>query len=77
MAEAIAVLKQQGASSSIRPTSRASSRRTPNDSFPLWDFCSGAEHAKGKDAELLDQLQVRHEARLTTRGWRRSDRRRR
>ena len=48
-----------------------------NDNFPLWDFCSGAEHAKGKDAELLDQLQVRHEARLTTRGSRRSARRRR
>jgi amidase len=23
--------------------------KTAADSFPLWDFCSGAEHAKGKD----------------------------
>ena len=64
MAEAIAVLKQQGAIVVDPADIPSFVAKTANDSFPLWDFCSGAEHAKGKDAELLDQLQVRHEARL-------------
>jgi amidase len=49
MAEAIAVLKQQGAVI-VDPAEMPSFvAKTVNDSFPLWDFCSGAEHAKGKD----------------------------
>jgi amidase len=49
MAEALAVLRQQGAVivdpadvPSLAATARA-------DNFAAWDFCSGAEHAKGKD----------------------------
>ncbi|HUE88310.1 MAG TPA: amidase family protein [Vicinamibacterales bacterium] len=50
MDEAIAVLRKQGAVivdpadvPSLAATSRA-------DNFAAWDFCSGAEHARGKDA---------------------------
>ena len=50
MAEAIAVLKQQGAIVVDPADIPSFVAKTPNDSFPLWDFCSGAEHAKGKDA---------------------------
>src|SRR5687768_12244689 len=49
MADAIAVLKQQGAivvDPADVPSIVASDA---NDSFPLFEFCSGAEHAKGKD----------------------------
>jgi amidase len=50
MAEAIAVLKQQGAIV-VDPAEIPSVVATnANDSFPLFDFCAGAEHAKGKDA---------------------------
>ncbi len=50
MAEAIAVLKQQGAIV-VDPADIPSVVATAaNDSFPVWDFCSGGEHAKGKDA---------------------------
>ena len=50
MADAIAVLKQQGAVV-VDPADIPSFVATnANDNFPLWDFCSGAEHAKGKDA---------------------------
>jgi amidase len=49
MADAIAVLKQQGAIV-IDPAEIPSVvARDANDSFPLFEFCSGAEHAKGKD----------------------------
>ena len=49
MAEAIAVLKAQGATI-VDPADMPSFvAKDRNDSFPLWDFCSGAEHAKGKD----------------------------
>jgi len=49
MAEAIAVLKQQGATI-VDPADLPSFVATSvNDSFPLFDFCAGAEHAKGKD----------------------------
>jgi amidase len=49
MADAIAVLKQQGAVI-VDPADLPSFiAKDANDSFPLWDFCSGAEHAKGKD----------------------------
>ncbi|HWI16427.1 MAG TPA: hypothetical protein VNT81_01680, partial [Vicinamibacterales bacterium] len=49
MADAIAVLKQQGAIV-VDPADIPSVIATDaNDSFPLFEFCSGAEHAKGKD----------------------------
>lgn len=51
MEAAIAVLKQQGATV-VDPADIPSFVATDaNDSFPLWDFCSGAEHAKGKDQD--------------------------
>ena len=50
MAEAIAVLRQQGATI-VDPADLPSFVATSaDDSFPLFDYCSGAEHAKGKDA---------------------------
>ncbi len=50
MAEAIAVLRQQGAVI-IDPADVPSFvAKDANDSFPLFDFCAGAEHAKGKDS---------------------------
>jgi amidase len=49
LAEAIAVLKQQGAIVVDPADIPSFVAQTANDSFPLWDFCSGAEHAKGKD----------------------------
>ena len=50
MADAIAVLKQQGAVV-VDPADLPSMvAANANDSFPLFDYCSGAEHAKGKDS---------------------------
>ncbi len=50
MADAIAVLKQQGAVI-VDPADLPSFvAKTVNDSFPSFDYCSGAEHAKGKDS---------------------------
>ena len=49
IAEAIAVLKQQGAIVVDPADVPSFVAKTANDSFPLWDFCSGGEHAKGKD----------------------------
>ncbi len=49
MADAIAVLKQQGATIVDPADIPSFVAKDANDSFPLWDFCSGAEHAKGKD----------------------------
>ena len=50
MAEAITVLKQQGATV-VDPADLPSFVATnANDSFPLFDYCSGAEHAKGNDS---------------------------
>ena len=49
MADAIAVLKQQGAVIVDPAEIPSFVAKTANDSFPLWDFCSGGEHAKGKD----------------------------
>jgi len=49
MAYAIAVLKQQGAVVVDPADIPSFVANDANDSFPLWDFCSGAEHAKGKD----------------------------
>jgi len=51
MADAIAVLKQQGATV-VAPADLPSFVATDaNDSFPVFDYCSGAEHARGKDAQ--------------------------
>ncbi|HYE87764.1 MAG TPA: amidase family protein [Vicinamibacterales bacterium] len=50
MAEAIAVLKQQGAIVVDPADIPSIFTRNAADSFPLFDFCAGAEHAKGKDA---------------------------
>lgn len=50
MADAIAVLKQQGALV-IDPADVPSLvDKDPKNSFLAWDYCSGADHAKGKDA---------------------------
>ncbi len=50
MAEAITILKQQGAIV-VEPADLPSFVATnANDSFPLFDFCAGAEHAKGQDS---------------------------
>jgi amidase len=50
VAGAIAILKQQGAIM-VDPADLPSFVATSaNDSFPLFDYCSGAEHAKGKDS---------------------------
>ena len=49
MAEAIAVLRQQGAILVDPAEIPSVVAKNANDSFPLFEFCSGAEHAKGKD----------------------------
>ena len=50
MAEALAVLTQQGATL-VDPADLPSFvAKTANDSFPLFDYCAGAEYAKGKDS---------------------------
>ena len=49
MADAIAVLKAQGATIVDPADVPSFIAKDANDNFPLWDFCSGAEHAKGKD----------------------------
>jgi amidase len=49
MAEAIAVLKAQGAEV-VDPSDIPSFvDKDPKNSFPLWGYCSGANQAKGKD----------------------------
>jgi amidase len=50
VADAIAVLKQQGAVVVDPADIPSVVAKDANDSFPKWDFCSGGEHAKGKDA---------------------------
>jgi amidase len=50
MADAIAVLKQQGAIVVDPAEIPSVIAKDANDSFPLFEFCSGGEHAKGKDA---------------------------
>ena len=69
MADAIAVLKQQGAIV-VDPADVPSfvDKDAERTTFTLWDFCSGADQAKGKDDQLLGRVQVRHEARLQSRG---------
>ena len=50
MADVIAVLKEKGAIV-VDPADLPSFvAKEANDSFPVWDYCSGGEHAKGKDA---------------------------
>ena len=49
MADAIAVLKQQGAIVVDPADVPSFAAKDPKDNFAAWDFCSGAEHAKGKD----------------------------
>src|SRR5688500_19015566 len=50
MAEAIAVLQAQGAVVLDPADVPSLVDKDPANNFPLWDFCSGGEHAKGKDA---------------------------
>jgi amidase len=50
MADAIAVLKQQGAIVVDPADVPSFIDKDPGRNFLLWDYCSGAEHAKGKDA---------------------------
>ncbi|HEX7138580.1 MAG TPA: amidase family protein [Vicinamibacterales bacterium] len=50
MADAIAVLKQQGAIVVDPADVPSFVEKDPQKNFPLWDFCSGAEQAKGMDA---------------------------
>jgi amidase len=50
MAEAIAVLKQQGAIVVDPANVPSLAARDPADNFAAWDFCSGADQAKGRDA---------------------------
>jgi amidase len=49
MNEAIDVLKQQGAIVVDPADVPSFSAKEPESNFAAWDFCSGAEHAKGKD----------------------------
>jgi amidase len=50
MADAIAILKQHGAIVVDPAEIPSVVAKEANDSFPLFDFCAGAEHARGKDA---------------------------
>src|SRR5262249_31857529 len=49
MADAIAVLKQQGAIVVDPADVPSFVDKDPKNNFILWDFCSGAEHARGHD----------------------------
>jgi amidase len=49
MAEAIAVLKQQGAIIVDPADVPSLAAKDPKDNFADWDFCSGADQAKGMD----------------------------
>ena len=50
MAEAIDILRKQGAVIVDPADVPSLAAKEPNANFAAWDFCSGAEHAKGKDA---------------------------
>jgi amidase len=50
MADAIAVLKQQGATVVDPADVPSFVDRDANNNFVLWDYCSGGDQAKGKDA---------------------------
>ena len=64
MDEAIAVLKQQGAIIVDPADIPSVVDKDPKNNFLLWNLCSGAERRARQGRELLDRLQVRHEARL-------------
>ena len=49
MADAIAVLKQQGAVIVDPADIPSFIDKDPKNNFPLWSYCSGADQAKGKD----------------------------
>jgi len=49
MADAIAVLKAQGAIVVDPADVPSLAAKDPKDNFAAWDFCSGADQAKGKD----------------------------
>jgi amidase len=49
MGEAIAILKQQGAIVVDPANVPSLADKDPQNNFAAWDFCSGAEHARGKD----------------------------
>jgi len=49
MAEAIAVLKQQGAIVVDPADVPSFAAKDPKENFAAWDFCSGADQARGKD----------------------------
>jgi amidase len=49
MADAIAVLKQKGAIVVDPADVPSFVDKEPKNNFTLWDYCSGADHAKGKD----------------------------
>ncbi|MCU1384525.1 MAG: hypothetical protein JWL71_3222 [Acidobacteria bacterium] len=49
MADAIAVLKAQGAIVVDPADVPSLAAKDPNDNFAAWDFCSGADQARGKD----------------------------
>src|SRR5438067_5874705 len=51
MNEAIDVLKQQGAIVVDPADVPSFAAKDPKDNFAAWDFCSGAEHAKGRDEQ--------------------------
>ena len=51
MADAIAVLKQQGAIVVDPADIPSFVEKDRKNNFATWDFCSGAEHAKGHDAD--------------------------
>jgi amidase len=50
MADAIAVLEAQGAVVVDPADVPSFIDKDPKSNFPLWDFCSGGNHAKGQDA---------------------------
>jgi amidase len=50
LAEAIAILKQQGAVIVDPADIPSFVDKDPQNNFLLWDYCSGADQAKGKDA---------------------------
>ena len=49
MADAIAVLKQRGAMVVDPADVPSFVEKDPETNFTRWDYCSGADHAKGKD----------------------------
>src|SRR5581483_2765342 len=51
MADAIAVLKQQGAIVVDPADVPSMVEKDPQQNFARWDFCAGADQAKGKDAD--------------------------